>query len=174
MIFFNVHFYLLEYLKCFQCMTWILEKSKAHSYTFNISMICEKYSHNSNLHPRFPQFMDMLETSLSFYNRNLVGSHLLRKHRLDELISVTRSNRSIFLDITTILPRQLTYLGKNAAWKIFFWNGTFSREEIVHFLGGEPQSLYRLVGKKVSLSLIEGPWWLTPLNRNLFLGGWWH
>lgn len=71
-------------------MTWILEKSKAHSYTFNISMICEKYSHNSNLHPRFPQFMDMLETSSSFYNRNLVGSHLLCKHRSEKLISVTR------------------------------------------------------------------------------------
>ena len=116
MILFKVHFYLLEYLKSFQCMTWILEKNKAHLYTLNISMICEKYSHNSNLHPRFPQFMNMLETSLSFYNRNLMGLHLLCKHRLDKLISVTRSNPSIFLDMTMVLPRQLTYLDKNAGW----------------------------------------------------------
>lgn len=163
-------------------MTWILEKSKAHSYTFNISMICEKYSHNSNLHPRFPQFMDMLETSSSFYNRNLVGSHLLCKHRSEKLISVTRwqayqcdpfkpFNLSGYNNDT---PPTTNISWQKCCLEDFFWNGTFSREEIVHFLGQEPQSLYRLVGKKVSLSLIEGPWWLTPLNRNLFLGGWWH
>lgn len=148
MILFNVHLYLLEYLQCFQCMTWILEKSKAHSYTFNISMICEKYSHNSNLHPRFPQFMDMLETSLSFYNRNLVGSHLLCKHGLDELISVTCSNRSIFLDITTILPRQLTYLGKNAAWKICFLKWYLFPRRNRSFSGGGTSKFVQTCGEK--------------------------
>lgn len=136
MILFKVHFYLLEYLKSFQCMTWILEKSNAHLYTLNISMICEKYSHNSNVHPRFPQFMDMLETSLSFYNRNLMGLHLLCKHRLDKLIcdpfkSFNLSGCNNDTPPTTNISWQQCWLEEYS-----FWNGIFSQEAIVHFLGG--------------------------------------